>query len=174
MQLYVSDPLFAWARLEDHPHLSTLRQLLEVLPDQDLLDGLEAARGKGRDDFPVGVLWGVVVFTVALRHPSFASCIAELNRNPALYRLLGISCVAGIPKDYNISRFVDVLGCEPHHTNLRKVFDVLVQRLGHAVPDLAAVWSRLDSFDLRLAELAKLLTELKSEIATVIDHARRD
>jgi hypothetical protein len=136
MQLYVSDPLFAWARLEDHPHLSTLRQLLEVLPDQDLLDGLEAARGKGRDDFPVGVLWGVVVFTVALRHPSFASCIAELNRNPALYRLLGISCVAGIPKDYNISRFVDVLGCEPHHTNLRKVFDVLVQRLGHAVPDL--------------------------------------
>jgi hypothetical protein len=39
-------------------------------------------------------------------------------------------------------------------------------------PDLAAVWSRLDSFDVRLAELARLLTELKSEIATVIDHAR--
>ena len=44
----------------------------------------------------------------------------------------------------------------------------------HVVPDFAAVWSRLDSFDLRLAELAKLLTELKSEIATVIDHARDD
>ena len=66
MQLYATDPLFAWARLEDHPDLSTLRQLLEVLPDQALLDGLHKARGKGRDDFPVSVLWGVVVFTIAL------------------------------------------------------------------------------------------------------------
>src|SRR5262249_36236923 len=139
MQLHATDPLFAWARLEDHPHLSTLRQLLEVLPDQALLDGLDKARGKGRDDFPVSVLWGTVVFTVALRHPPFASCIAELNRNPALYRLLGIASVAGIPKDYNVSRFVDVLGCEPHHSNLRNAFDVLVQRLGRAVPDLGKV-----------------------------------
>jgi hypothetical protein len=136
MQLHVTDPLFAWARLEDHPELSTLRQLLEVLPDQALLDGLQRARGRGRDDFPVRVLWGTVVFTVALRHPSVASCIAELNRNPALYRLLGISSVDGIPKDYNLSRFLEVLGQEPHHTQLRKVFDVLVQRLGRAVPDL--------------------------------------
>jgi Transposase DDE domain len=136
MQLHVSDPLFAWARLEDHPELSTLRQMLEVLPDQTLLEGLEKARGKGRDDFPVRVLWGVVVFTVALRHPSFASCIAELNRNPALYRLLGITGIDGIPKDYNVSRFVEVLGQEPHLDELRKVFDVMVQRLGIAVPDL--------------------------------------
>jgi hypothetical protein len=136
MDVYVTDPLFAWARLEDHPELSTLRQLLEVLPDQELLDGLEQARGKGRDDFPVRVLWGVVVFTVALRHPSFAACIAELNRNPALYRLLGISSVKGIPRDYNLSRFVEVLGQEPHLSQLRAVFDVLVRHLGRAVPDL--------------------------------------
>jgi hypothetical protein len=136
MQLYTTDPLFAWAKLEDHPELSTLRLLLEVLPDQKLLEGLEEARGKGRDDFPLRVLWGTVVFTIALRHPSFASCIAELNRNPALYRLLGISGVNGIPKDYNLSRFIEVLGQEPHLAELRKVFDVLVQRLGVAVPDL--------------------------------------
>src|SRR4051794_2712773 len=136
MQLSTTDPLFAWARLEDHPELSTLRQLLEVLPDQALLAGLEQARGKGRDDFPVRVLWGTFVFTVALRHPAFAACLAELNRNPALYRLLGITSVAGIPKDYNLSRFVEVLGQEPHLTELRKVFDVLVQRLGGAIPDL--------------------------------------
>jgi len=136
MQLYTTDPLFAWARLEDHPELSTLRLLLEVLPDQALLEGLEKARGKGRDDFPVRVLWGVVVFTIALRHPSYASCIAELNRNPALYRLLGISAVKGIPKDYNVSRFVEVLGQEAHLGELRQVFDVMVQRLGIAVPDL--------------------------------------
>ncbi len=136
MRLYATDPLFAWARLEDHPDLSTLHQLLELLPDQALLAGLEAARGKGRDDFPIPVLWGVFVFTVALRHASFASCIAELNRNPSLYRLLGVASVDGVPKDYNVSRFVEVLGQEPHLGEVHKVFDVLVERLGVAVPDL--------------------------------------
>jgi hypothetical protein len=63
------------------------------------------------------------------------------------------------------------LGWEPEH--LDRVLKGRSQQSGnHASPDLAAVWSRLDSFDLRLAELAKLLAELKSEIATVIDHAR--
>lgn len=136
MQLYVSDPLFAWARLDDHPQLSTLKLLLESLPDQDLLAGLQLARGRGRDDFPIPVLWGVFVFTIALRHPSFVSCIEELKRNPALYRLLGIASVEGIPNDYNLSRFADVLGREPHLSGLRKVFDTQVQRLGHVIPDL--------------------------------------
>ena len=136
MRLYTTDPLFAWARLEDHPQLSTLRQLLETLPDQTLLDGLSKARGRGRDDFPVAVLWGVVVCTVALRHASFRGCLDELRRNPALYRLLGITAVGGIPRDGNVSRFVEVLGQEPHLTELRKVFDVLAQHLGCAVPDL--------------------------------------
>ena len=65
------------------------------------------------------------------------------------------------------------LGWEPEHLD-RVLKGRSQQSRGHIAPDLAAVWSRLDSFDLRLAELAKLLTELKSEIATVIDHARDD
>src|SRR5215218_7528107 len=130
MLLHVTDQLFAWAKLDDHPELSALKLLLESLPDQDLLEGLQRARGHGRDDFPVAVLWGVFVFTVALRHPSFVSCLEELRRNPALYRLLGIRGVEGIPKDYNLSRFVDVLGQEPHLSELRKVFNTQVERLG--------------------------------------------
>jgi Transposase DDE domain len=136
MRLYTTDPLFAWARLEDHPQLQTLRQLLHALPDEALLAGLRQARGRGRDDFPIDRLWGVVLCTVALRHLSFESCLAELHRNPSLYRLLGIPTVADIPHAWNVSRFVEVLGHEPHLTELRKVFDVLVQRLGRAVPDL--------------------------------------
>ena len=65
------------------------------------------------------------------------------------------------------------LGWEPEHLH-RVLKDHPQQAGGHTSPDLAAVWSRLDSFDLRLAEIAKLLAELKSEIATVIDHARDD
>jgi hypothetical protein len=136
MQLYVTDPLFAWARLDDHPHLSTLAELLQALPDAPLLEGLRRARGRGRDDYPVERLWGVLLFTIALRHTSFESCLAELHRHPSLCRLLGITDVQDIPHLWNVSRFLDVLGQEEHHAALRTVFDVLVQRLGGAVPDL--------------------------------------
>jgi hypothetical protein len=136
MDLYVTDPLFAWARLEDHPQLSTLCQLLQGLPDRDLLDALRQARGRGRDDYPVERLWGCVLLTIALRHTSFEACLAELHRNPPLYRLLGIDTVRDIPKLHNLSRFLEGLGHESHLTELRKVFDVLVQRLGRAVPGL--------------------------------------
>jgi hypothetical protein len=138
MLLHTTDPLFAWAKLEDHPQLDTLRELLHLLPDQELLDGLRSARGHGRDDFPIDVLWGVVVFTVALRHQGFRACLDELRRNPALYRLLGLTKVEDIPNDYNVSRFLDVLGQEPHLSRLRCVFDVLVRHLGIAIPDLGA------------------------------------
>jgi hypothetical protein len=136
MQLHVTDPLFAWIRLEDQPALSTLRDLLAILPDEDLLKGLREARGNGRDDYPVAVLWGVVLFTIALRHPAFEACLAELHRNAPLCRLIAIPSVDKIPNDYNVSRFLEVLGTEPHLTEVRKVFNVLVQRLGIAVPDL--------------------------------------
>src|SRR3954452_17227950 len=132
MELFVTDPVFAWARLEDHPQLATLRDLITSLPDVDLLQGLRQARGKGRDDYPVEHLWGVVVLTVALRHLTFEACLAELHRNTPLYRLLGIPNAARIPKGHNVSRFLEVLGAEPHLSQLRHIFDVMAQRLGRA------------------------------------------
>ena len=37
-----------------------------------------------------------------------------------------------------------------------------------------ALWSRLDALEGRLDEIAKLVTELKADLATVIDHVRRE
>jgi transcriptional regulator with XRE-family HTH domain len=65
------------------------------------------------------------------------------------------------------------LGWEPEY--LHKVLKGHPEQSGgHIAPDLAAVWSRLDSFESRLAEIFKLLTQLRSDIARVIDHARDD
>ncbi len=136
MHISATDPLFAWGRLEDHPTLHTIRQFLDVLPDQTLRDGLAAARGKGRDDYPVTRLWHVVLLTILLRHVSFDACLAELHRNPALCRLIGITDEAQIPNGWNISRFLDVLGQQPHLDTLRRMFDDLTRNLGRAVPDL--------------------------------------
>jgi hypothetical protein len=43
-----------------------------------------------------------------------------------------------------------------------------------AVPDGGALWSRLDSLEFRLDEISKLLTELRSDLAAVIDNVRDD
>ena len=136
MIVHAAKPLFAWDCLEDSPSLQTLRDLLAALPDGKLLQSLRAARGKGRDDYPVSVLWGVVVLRVALRHITTEATLAELRRNQGLRRLIGIESEAGVPHKWNISRFEDVLGLEPHRTLLKEVFNVLIARLGVAVADL--------------------------------------
>ena len=136
MLITATKPLFAWDCLEDSPSLATIKAVLAAIPDAKLLDGLRQARGHGRDDYPVHALWGVVVLTIALRHPTFEACLGDLRRNEALRRLIGIEGEEQVPRKWNISRFLDVLGEEPHRTRVREAFDLMVQRLGMAVPDL--------------------------------------
>jgi hypothetical protein len=136
MILHPAKPLFDWAALEDSPSLQTIKDLLAALPDTQLLDSLRKARGKGRNDYPVHVLWGVVVLRVVLRHVTTAAVLGELRRNEGLRRLIGIDSEAGVPKAWNLSRFEEVLGQEPHRTLLKEIFNVLIQRLGIAVVDL--------------------------------------
>src|SRR6516225_7396483 len=122
--------------LEDSPSLETVRRCLEAIPDTSLLQGLRQARGHGRDDYPVSVLWGVAVLTPLSRHPSYDACLAELRRNPALRRLLGVETEAQVPKHWNLSRFLDVLGHPAHLGAMRDGFDAMVRRLAGVVPDL--------------------------------------
>jgi Transposase DDE domain len=136
MRLHATCPLFAWSELEDTPQLRTLREVLASLPDQPLLDGLEQARHNGRNDYPVAVLWGVLLVSILCRHLHIEDCLDELARNPTLCRLLGIRSPAGIPKAWNMSRFLDTLGSEPHLSACRSLFDALVSQLGVAVPQL--------------------------------------
>jgi hypothetical protein len=136
MIIHAAKPLFAWDDLEDSPSLQTIKDLLAALPDAKLLDSLRTARGKGRDDYPVHVLWGVVLLRVALRHVTTEAVLAELRRNEGLRRLIGVASEGAVPNKWNISRFEEVLGQEPHRTYLKDIFNVLIQRLGVAVTDL--------------------------------------
>ena len=65
------------------------------------------------------------------------------------------------------------LGWEPEHLD-RVLKGHAQQSASHTAPDSAALWSRLDAFESRLAEISGLLTELRSDIAVVIDHVRDD
>jgi Transposase DDE domain/Transposase domain (DUF772) len=136
VKIAITKPLFAWDALEDSPSLQTLREFLAVIPDGRLLDSLHKARGKGRDDYPVSVLWGTLLLAIVLRHHTMDACLQELERNPALALIIGIHSEEKVPKPHNMSRFMATLGEEPHLSLLREIFDLLAQRLGGAVPDL--------------------------------------
>jgi hypothetical protein len=82
MKIAVTKPLFAWDALEDSPTLTTIRNFLEAVPDAALLESLRQARGKGRDDYPVSVLWGTLLLAILLRHISLDACLEDLQRNP--------------------------------------------------------------------------------------------
>jgi hypothetical protein len=136
MKIAITKPLFAWDALEDSPSLQSIRVLLEAIPDHALLESLRAARGKGRDDYPVEVLWGTLLLAIALRHASTEACLEELQRNPALRLLIGIADEDKVPDSDNMSRFLVKLGEESHLPHLRAVFDVMAKRLGLVVGDL--------------------------------------
>src|SRR5262249_30994095 len=136
MRIDSSKPLFAWECLDDSPSLATVREFLVTIPDGKLLESLRRSRGKGRDDYPVGVLWGVLLLATALRHPTIEACLAELRRNSGLRRLIGIESEDQVPKKWNVSRFQDVLGQEPHAAHLKAIFHRIIERLGSVVPDL--------------------------------------
>jgi hypothetical protein len=136
MRLHATQPLFAWESLEDSPSLKTIRELLAAIADNPLLDSLRRARGKGRNDYPVAVLWGTFLLRITLRHVTTEACLAELRRNEALRRLIGIRSEAQVPRAWNMSRFEETLGEEPHRTHLKEIFNGMVQRLAAVVPDL--------------------------------------
>jgi len=136
MRICTTQPLFAWEQLEDSPSIKTIRQLLEVIPDEKLLQSLANARGKGRDDVPQRVCWGVLVLSVALRHPTIEHCLAELRRNESLRKIIGIESEDAVPQKWNLSRFLERLGEEPHLSLLHKIFDTMIERLGTTVQDL--------------------------------------
>lgn len=135
MIVAMTKPLFAWDCLEDSPSLATVKEFLAAVPDAKLLEGLRRHRGRGRNDYPVHVLWGVLLLQIALRHESTADVLGELSRNAALRRLIGVEDEQALPRDYNISRFLPVLGQEPHCSELHRIFDAIVQKLGLAVAD---------------------------------------
>lgn len=136
MRISATQPLFAWAALEDSPSLAVVRRCMEAVPDAAILEGLRRARGRGRDDFPVSVLWGVAILTPMLRHASYDACLSEVRRNPTLKQILGVETDDQIPKHWNLSRFLDVLGHPVHLAAIRACFDAMVCRLGEVVPDL--------------------------------------
>jgi len=136
MRLLGTDSLFAWDKLPDSPDLIALRFLLDLMPDGPLLAALHSHRGHGRNDYPLHILWRVHLTRYFLRHVHMEQCLAELGRNPALRRVVGIEDGQNVPEPWNMSRFLEVLGQPQHIRLMQQMFEQLTRRLAEAVPDL--------------------------------------
>ena len=77
MRVAQTKPLFAWDCLDDSPTLKSIRQLLAAVPDGRLLDSLKTARGKGRDDYAITSLRGVLLLGERSEE-SYQSCHSRI------------------------------------------------------------------------------------------------
>jgi hypothetical protein len=79
MHIAIAKPLFAWDCLQDSPSLTTIKKFLASIPDTRLLEMLRQYRGRGRDDYPVHVLWGVLLLRIALRDVSVEATLSGFD-----------------------------------------------------------------------------------------------
>lgn len=97
MVIDVRKPLFALDEMQSSPSLGTLRQALEAIADTPLRAALQARCHRGCDDCPIRTLWGVLLLTILLRHPTTEACLEELRRNAGLRLLTGIESEDAVP-----------------------------------------------------------------------------
>ena len=102
--LLTTDALFACDIPPDSPDLTAVRFLLDLLPDERLLTTLRAYCDRGRNDYPMPILWRVHVTRHLLRRGSMEACGAELGHKPALRGVVGSEDSQGVPDARTISR----------------------------------------------------------------------
>ena len=82
--------LFSWKEIEELGDLERLRLVLDHLPDEPLMEVLEAERGvRGRDDYPVRAVWNSLLAGIIYGHESVESLRREMGRNTRLVWLCG-------------------------------------------------------------------------------------
>jgi hypothetical protein len=101
--------LFEWNDVDDIGDLIRLEFVLENLPDEPLMHALEKKRKKGRNDYPVRVVWNSVLAGVVFGHETIESLRRELQRNGQLRDMCGFEPLLGsraVPSSSVYSRFL--------------------------------------------------------------------
>lgn len=129
--------LFSWNDVEAHSDLHRLHMVLEALPDEPLMQALEAERKGRRDDYPLRAVWNSILAGLVFGHTNIESLRRELRRNGELRHLCGFDVFQGadtVPPPWVYTRFLKKL--------LRRLdlveamFETLVRDLTRELSDL--------------------------------------
>ena len=133
MAIIPQQTLFVWSEIENLGDLERLRLVLEYMPDEELMQELEKARGKkGRDDFPVRAMWNSILAGVIFEHETTESLRRELSRNGQLRFMCGFRSNKDVPEAYIYSRFFKKLFKKEEMIN--DIFNKLVDELENTLP----------------------------------------
>lgn len=132
--------LFSWQEIEDLADLERFSLLLRYLPDEALMQTLEARRGQGRDDYPVRPMWNSILAGVVYQHASIASLRRELMRNAQLRQLCGFDLLKGIDAVPSANAYTNFLKLLMEHVDLiEALFCDLVEKLSVLLPGFGKV-----------------------------------
>jgi hypothetical protein len=81
---------FEYTEIEILEDLERLGLALDGMDDEELMRKLEKRRGKGRNDYPVRVMWNLTLAMKIFGHKSVESFRRELSRNSQLRRICGL------------------------------------------------------------------------------------
>ena len=130
MAIIAQQRLFGWEQIEGLGDLERLRLVIEYMPDEELMQQLEKARGLGRDDYPVRGMWNATLAGIVYQHPSVESLNRELKRNAQLRMMCGLNKV---PTSCAFSRYLkNLLGMAEE---IDAIFNKLVKKLAVLLPD---------------------------------------
>ena len=144
--------LFDYSEIEKLGDLERLDLALEGINDEKLMQKLENKRGNGRDDYPIRVMWNLLIAMIIFEHKKVSTFIRELSRNSQLRRKCGL-CDFGkkkhlVPPHRVFSGFIKMLSEEAEE--IAEIFNVQVEELYELIPGfgkkLAGDGKYLDSY----------------------------
>lgn len=139
MAIIPQTELFTWQQIDTASDMDRLRWVLGSIPDEKLMQTLEAERQGRRDDYPLRAVWNSLLAGIVFEHKSIESLRRELSRNAELRQCCGFDLFKGqqaVPPACVYSRFLKKLFEHQHRVDA--MFNELVEQLRELLPDFAA------------------------------------
>jgi hypothetical protein len=122
------------------------------IDDEPLMRALEKKRGKGRDDYPIRVIWNLVIAMKVFGHRTVESFRRELSRNAQLRKYCGLNDFSNkkhlVPPARVFTGFFNLLQGEQEE--VERMFASIVGKLYGSIPgfgeNLAGDGKYIDSY----------------------------
>jgi len=126
-----------YSEIEILGDLERLQLALEGMDDEALMRRLEAKRGKGRNDYPIRVLWNLIIAMKIFGHRTVESFRRELSRNAQLRKICGLRDNGRkhhlVPPSRVFTRFLKQLADD--QLEIDEMFTETVAELGAELPE---------------------------------------
>jgi len=161
--------LFNYNEIDQLGDLERFKIALDGIDDEALMRKLEKKRKKGRNDYPIRVMWNLIIAMKVFCHQSVESFRRELARNSQLRRICGLSDEIKrkhlIPPARVFSQFIKMV--KEEQEEIDRIFNEQVTALYEMIPGfgekIAGDGKYLDSYAKRKSPRDKSDADERSE-----------